>query len=115
MTNADQTKNKIESAAPQGGGEKASDDRQARLSKALRDNLRRRKAQVRARKAQVEVEDQGKVPEKLQELEKLEENVQESETCDHRTDMLDAQSNAQADKQKTVSGQEDLAAHANKP
>nr|WP_321445508.1 hypothetical protein [uncultured Cohaesibacter sp.] len=113
MTNADQSKNKTESAAPQGGSEKASDDRQARLSKALRDNLRRRKAQVRARKAQVEIQDQDKVPEKLPE--KLQDNVQESETCDQRTDMLDAQIDAQADEQKTVSGQEDLAAHANKP
>jgi len=52
MTNADHTKDETESSESAGRNGKPSDDRQARLSKALRDNLRRRKAQVRARKAQ---------------------------------------------------------------
>ncbi|WP_114011578.1 hypothetical protein [Cohaesibacter intestini] len=52
MSNADHTKDETESSDSADRNGKASDDRQARLSKALRDNLRRRKAQVRARKAQ---------------------------------------------------------------
>ena len=52
MSNADQSDKQSNATPRKGQSGKRSDDKQARLSKALRDNLRRRKAQVRARKVQ---------------------------------------------------------------